>query len=50
MLIKRITLDAYYEKGSLDARVASGLVVPETQTILYDDVVVATTRVGCKTP
>ena len=49
VLIKRITLDAYYEKGSLDARVAGGLVVPETQTILYDDVVVATTRVGCKT-
>jgi hypothetical protein len=50
VLVKRITLDAYYEKGSLDARVAGGLVVPETQTILYDDVVVATTRIGCKTP
>ena len=50
VLVKRITLDAYYEKGSLDARIAGGLVAPETQTILYDDVVVATTRVGCKSP
>jgi len=50
VLVKRITLDTYYEKGSLDTRIANGLVAPETQTILYDDVVVATTRVGCKVP
>jgi hypothetical protein len=50
VLVKRITLDTYYEKGSLDARIANGLVAPETQTILYDDVVVATARVGCKAP
>ncbi|MBX3190619.1 MAG: hypothetical protein KF819_26700 [Labilithrix sp.] len=46
--VKRVTLDAYYERGSLDARIANGLDAPETQTILYDDVVVATKRIGCK--
>lgn len=50
VLVRRITLDTYYEKGSLDARIANGLVAPETQTLLYDDVVVASTRIGCKTP
>jgi len=50
VLGRRITLDTYFEKGSLDVRVANGLVVPETQTILYDDVVVATSRIGCKAP
>jgi hypothetical protein len=50
VLGRRITLDTYFEKGTLDARIANGLVVPETQTILYDDVVVATSRVGCKVP
>ena len=48
VLVKRITLDAYYVMGSLDARIAAGLAAPETQTILYDDVVVATSRIGCK--
>jgi hypothetical protein len=48
VLVKRITLDAYYEMGSLDARIAAGLAAPETQTVLYDDVVVATSRIGCK--
>lgn len=48
VLVRRITLDTYFEKGSLDTRIANGLVAPETQTILYDDVVVATARVGCK--
>jgi len=49
---KQIFLDAYYERGSsaekraeLEAR---GLTVSDEQTILYDDVVVATERVGCK--
>jgi hypothetical protein len=50
VLVRRITLDTYFEKGSLDARIANGLVAPETQTILYDDVVVATSRIGCRTP
>ena len=44
---KRVVLDAYYERGSLQARIDRGLVVPEAQVILYDDVVVATERVGC---
>jgi hypothetical protein len=46
VLFKRITLDAYYEKGSLD-NLAMTTTVPEAQVILYDDVVVATERVGC---
>jgi hypothetical protein len=50
VLVKRITLDAYYQKDTLDARIAGGLAAPETQTVLYDDVVVATSRVGCKLP
>jgi hypothetical protein len=48
VLLKRITLDAYYEKGSLDD-LAMTTPVPEAQIILYDDVVVATERIGCKT-
>jgi hypothetical protein len=46
VLFKRVTLDAYYEKGSLD-NLAATTTVPEAQVILYDDVVVATERVGC---
>jgi hypothetical protein len=49
VLLKRITLDAYYEKGSLDD-LAMTTPVPEAQIILYDDVVVATDRIGCKVP
>jgi hypothetical protein len=49
VLLKRITLDAYYEKGSLDD-LAMTTPVPEAQVILYDDVVVATERIGCKVP
>ena len=45
MLLKRITLDAYYEKGSLDD-LAMTTPVPEAQIILYDDVVVAAERIG----
>jgi hypothetical protein len=48
---KSIFLDAYYERGSsatkrqeLESR---GLTVSDAQTILYDDVVVATQRIGC---
>ena len=50
VLVKRITLDAYYQKDTLEARIAGGLAAPETQTVLYDDVVVATSRLGCKVP
>jgi hypothetical protein len=41
--LKKVVLDAYYERGSLP----SG--APEAQVILYDDVVVATERIGCRT-
>jgi hypothetical protein len=51
---KSIFLDAYYERDSSAAkRVAlesRGLTVSDSQTILYDDVVVATERVGCVLP
>jgi hypothetical protein len=43
VLFKRVTLDAYYERGTLPAD------APEAQVILYDDVVVATARIGCRT-
>jgi hypothetical protein len=43
VLFKRVTLDAYYERGTLPAD------APEAQVILYDDVVVATSRIGCRT-
>jgi hypothetical protein len=43
VLFKRVTLDAYYERGTLPAD------APESQVILYDDVVVATARIGCRT-
>jgi hypothetical protein len=43
VLFKRVTLDAYYERGTLPAE------APEAQVILYDDVVVATSRIGCRT-
>ena len=46
VLFRRVTLDAYYEKGSLD-NLAMTTTVPEAQVILYDDLVVATERVGC---
>ena len=43
VLFKRVTLDACYELGTLPAD------APEAQVILYDDVVVATSRIGCRT-
>jgi hypothetical protein len=46
VLIKRFTLDAYYEEGSLNDY-AMELPVPEAQIILYDDVVIADERIGC---
>jgi hypothetical protein len=49
VLIKRFTLDAYYEEGSL-ADYALELPVPNAQIILYDDVVIAEERVGCMQP
>lgn len=43
-----IVLDAYYQKDTLDQKEDNGYPVQETQTILYDDVVVARERIGCK--
>lgn len=48
VLLKKVTLDAYYEKGTLDRMAADGVPVPEDQVTLYDDVVVATERIGCR--
>lgn len=39
---KRVVLDAYYQENTLPES------APDAQTILYDDVVVATSRVGCR--
>lgn len=54
VLLKSVVLDAYYERGSSADKKAElesrGLTVSDTQTILYDDVVVATERVGCRVP
>jgi hypothetical protein len=43
VLLKRVTLDAYYQQDTLPAD------APEAQVIRYDDVVVATSRIGCRT-
>ncbi len=49
---KAIFLDAYYERGSSARKRAAleerGLTVSDAQTIWYDDVVVATERIGCR--
>ncbi|MEM1031809.1 MAG: hypothetical protein AAGN82_15765 [Myxococcota bacterium] len=47
---RQVVLDAYYQRNTLDAKEDNGYPVQETQTILYDDVVVATERIGCKAP
>jgi len=49
VLLKRVTLDAYYEKGSTDNYAATHT-IPDAQVVLYDDVVVATQRIGCRVP
>jgi len=54
VLFKTFVLDAYYERGSSAAKreelEALGIIVDDAQTILYDDIVIATERVGCRTP
>ncbi len=49
---KLVVLDAYYERGSFAEKKAAleakGLTVSDEQTIYYDDVVVATQRIGCR--
>ncbi len=51
---KSVILDAYYERGSNAAKreelVSRGLTVSDNQTIYYDDIVVATKRIGCRVP
>lgn len=51
---KSVILDAYYERGSnankraeLESR---GLTLSDNHTIYYDDLVVATKRIGCQVP
>jgi hypothetical protein len=48
---KSLFLDAYYERDSSAQKRAvlegRGLTVSDEQTVLYDDVVAATTRIGC---
>ncbi len=48
---KRLILDAYYERGSSEDRRGDleerGLELSDEYTILYDDVLVATERIGC---
>jgi hypothetical protein len=44
VLLKRVTLDAYYQVDTLPAA------APAAQVILYDDVVIATSRIGCRVP
>jgi hypothetical protein len=46
VLVKRFTLDAYYQEDTLNDY-AMELPVPEAQIILYDDVVIAEQRIGC---
>jgi len=52
VLFKEVFLDAYYERDSSASKRAAledlGLTVSDEQTILYDDVVVATERIGCR--
>lgn len=49
---RRFMLDAYYERDTSARRRAQmemrGLTVSDEHTILYDDVVVATERIGCR--
>ena len=46
VLLKRFTLDAYYQEDTLNDY-AMELPIPEAQIILYDDVVIAEQRIGC---
>ena len=49
---KGIFLDAYYQRDTYENKrqylVDQGLTPSEEQTIYYDDIVVATTRIGCR--
>ncbi len=45
-----VVMDMYFQKNTLDQKEDNGYPVPEAQIILYDDVVIATERIGCKAP
>jgi hypothetical protein len=49
---KRIFLDAYYQRDTAEQKrmelESRGLTVSDEQTIYYDDIVVATERIGCR--
>ncbi len=52
VLFKEFFLDAYYQRDTWEARrdemQKQGLQVAEESTILYDDVVIASERIGCR--
>lgn len=52
VLFKSVFLDAYYERDSTANKRATleerGLTVSDEQTIYYDDVVIADSRIGCR--
>ena len=52
VLFKEFFLDAYYERGTWERRRdemrEAGLTVSNESTILYDDIVIATERIGCR--
>ena len=52
VLFKRIYLDAYYQLDTYQRKrmelESRGLTVSDEQTIYYDDIVVATERIGCR--
>lgn len=54
VLFKAFFLDAYYERDTTARRRATleeqGLTVSSWQTIYYDDIVIATERIGCRSP
>ncbi len=51
---KAVILDAYYQRDTANRKrevlEERGLTVSDEQTVLYDDVVVATERIGCRVP
>jgi hypothetical protein len=52
VLFKAFVLDAYYERGSSQSKRETlserGIVVDDAQTVLYDDIVIAKERIGCR--
>lgn len=52
VLFKAFVLDAYYERGSTQGKRETleekGISVDDAQTVLYDDIVIAKERIGCR--